>query len=132
VAGNARLSSLVVNIDLQANTEIGTVSRSLLTESLGDPEAVHRVYPVKLLGNGPGLVGLQVADKVPAKVVAVDGIDLLDAFLDEVFAKIALPGLGCCQDARNGLLFAHCQQSDGAGIATCIAGCLRQQISDYA
>ena len=34
--------------------------------------------PLKMLGYGPGLVRLQVADEVPAEVIPICRLDLLD------------------------------------------------------
>ena len=56
------------------------------------------MYPVEVFSDGPGLIGLQMADEMPDQVISAAGGDLFQSFLDEIFAKIALPGIGGLQN----------------------------------
>ncbi|MNV59758.1 hypothetical protein D3C71_1522020 [compost metagenome] len=65
-------------------------------QALGDLEPVHRMHPVKVLGHQAGLVALNGANTVPLQSCtgqgSVHSCNLVHAFLDVVFAEVALAG----------------------------------------
>ena len=68
--------------------------------------------PVKVFGDDPCFIALQVSDEVPGEVEIRQRLDLFDAFLDEVLAECALPGSGGLADLLQGLLLANREQAD--------------------
>ena len=106
---HARFRRFVVNIDLQADIQVGKLVGALCAEALGDLEAIDGMDPVEMGGDSPGFIGLQVPDKVPDKVISAAGGDLFEPFLDEIFAKVPLTGIGSLKNGRNRLFFADCE-----------------------
>src|SRR3990167_6980261 len=91
--------------------------RALIRQSLGDFQAVHRVHPGKVLGDGLGFVRLDRTDKVPGqRQVAQFGL-LFQGFLQVVLTEIA--GAGCKGLAnRFGRFgFAHREQANSRTIS---------------
>ena len=86
--------------------------------------------PVKVFRDGTCFIALQVADKVPGQALRGRRLDFLEALLDEIFAKVALPGRRRRENLVQGLLFADGEQIDGIGVATGFARRNRQQIAD--
>ena len=69
---------------------------ALVVQALRDFEAAYRVRPVKVLGHEFGFVALYGADAVPHQcgLAVMQRDDFVYAFLDVVFAKVALAA-GC-------------------------------------
>jgi len=67
----------------------------LLAQSLGDFQSVDAVDPIEMLGHQTGLVALNRADAMPDQTcgggLGAQLPNLVDAFLDVVFAEIHLP-----------------------------------------
>ena len=87
--------------------------------------------PVKMFGNRPGFIGLQMADEVPDGVVIRDFLDFGKAFLDEVFAKIALSGRQGLKDRLDRFSLAHGQQAYRLDGTPRVQRCIGQQILNY-
>ncbi len=121
----------IVDVDLQANVQVTETFGPLPTEPRGRLEPVDGVDPVKMLRNGPGLVGLQVTDEVPDEFIAGHGQDLFEPLLNLVFSEIPLAGAGRFEDAGDRLFFADREQSNTIGSAARIVCSFRQQISDF-
>ena len=69
--------------------------------------------PVEILGDLASLVALQMADKVPDEALTARFFNLFDAFLDEIFAKITLPGGRRFENLLERLFLADSQQPYG-------------------
>ena len=71
--------------------------RALLVQALGDLESIDRLHPVELRRHRARLVALQRPDAVPFEGSARQHLghrrDLLDTFLDVVFAERSLAGV---------------------------------------
>ena len=69
--------------------------RSMIVEALGNSQTIDGVGPMKMFRDQPGFIALDRADAMPNQVGTfcrvVQGRDFVDALLDVVFAKIALP-----------------------------------------
>src|SRR5690606_7806105 len=90
---------------------------ALLGQALGDLQAVHRVHPGEVLGDGPGLVRLDGPDEVPDQV-QVGQLGLLgQGFLQVVLAEVALAGGMCLAYGLRRLGLAHGEQTDCLRIA---------------
>ncbi len=63
-----------------------------------------------MLCDGPGFVGLEVADEVPYQFVIGNSRNLFNALSDLVFAEISLSGGGSLDDARKRLFLADGEQ----------------------
>ena len=97
---HAALAGLAADVQLQADIERRRVERALRREPLGDLEAVDGVHPGEILGHRAGLVSLQPADEMPAEFAPGERLDLGQAFLQEILAKMFDPGarraVNCC------------------------------------
>ena len=75
-------------------TGAATTSRSAIFE------AVDGVHPGEVLGHGTGLVSLQPPDEMPAQFAPGERLDLGQALLHEILAKVLDPGarraVNCC------------------------------------
>jgi hypothetical protein len=88
------------------------------------------VHPVKVFSDHACFITLQVADEVPGKVGFGHGLDLIDAFLNEVFPEITLPGGVSLADLLEGLFFADREQADVHRVAVGLDCRFTQQITD--
>lgn len=78
-----------VDVDLHADVDYvpgGGV------QAARDLRPVHGVHPLEVIGDVPGLVGLDGADEVPNNVQVREGGDLGGRFLDVVLTELALSG----------------------------------------
>ena len=90
VGGDAALAGLVRQPHLDTYIERRRVVRALLVEAHGDALAIERVHPVKVLGDGARLVGLQLSGEVPGQRQVGERCELRQRFLQVVFAEIPL------------------------------------------
>ena len=127
---DASLGRFVVDIDLQADIERWLVVRPLLGQAPRCLDLVDCVHPVKVFGDHPCFIALQVSDEVPGEVQIGQCPDLVDTLLDEVFAKITLPGGSGFANLHKGLFFAHREQSDACRLTAGLDRRLTQQITD--
>ena len=96
---------------------------SLLAQALGDFQAIHRVYPVKVLGHWPRLVALDRPDAVPDYRQMAQRSDLFHRFLNVVFTKRRLPGLKRSLHRRRWKGFGNGQKCDRTiSPVCCLAG----------
>jgi hypothetical protein len=73
---------------------------------------------------------LQVPDEVPGEVQIRQGLILLDALLDEIFAKIPLPCSRGLANLVEGLFFADSEQANARRVAPGVVSGFLQQITD--
>ena len=95
---DAALAGLRLDHHLQADVERRQRGRALGGQPLGEAQPVHRMDPVEMLGGGPRLVGLQLADEVPDGAGGRHCHLLVERFLQIVLAEI---GLAKGADRRN-------------------------------
>jgi hypothetical protein len=98
---------------------------ALVTQALRDFEAVYRVRPIKVLGHEFGFVALHGADAVPHQwgLAVLQGDDFVHAFLDVVFAKVALAAGRNLSNIVGAEGFGNGQQLHAlSGLATGCAG----------
>ena len=98
---------------------------ALVAQALRDFEAVYRVRPIEVLGHEFGFVALHGADAVPHQcgLDVLQGGDFVHAFLNVVFAKVALAAGGDLAHIVGAEGFGHGQQLHAVG--TACAGCTR-------
>ena len=94
--GDARLALFAAAVDLNAEVEWFPLCWALLTQTASDLQSIHTMYPVEVLRNGAGPVGLDGTDKVPDDPLQWQCLDLLQSILQVVLAKVALTRvIGC-------------------------------------
>ena len=85
---DAGLRRLVAELDLDADGKCRQRVRPLVGETLGDPQPVERVHPVKERCRLTRLVGLQRADEVAAEGTAGERPEMCTRFLQVVLAEV--------------------------------------------
>ena len=86
--GAAGLARLAADVHLQADVQRREAGRALRREAFGDLQAVHRVHPVEVLGDGLGLVRLDGADEMPGQWQVGEFLLLGQGLLQVVLAEI--------------------------------------------
>ena len=86
-----------------------------LGKALGHLQAIDRVDPVEELGDGTGLVGLELANVVPGEPLPGDGGDLRNRLLEVVLTKISDSRGPGGQDRLGRLGLADPDQGHAAG-----------------
>ena len=127
---DAGLAVFVVQLYLDTYIQRRQVRGTLSRQALCGLELVDGVNPVKVLGDEACFITLQVADEMPHEIEVASLLDLGETFLDEVLAKIALPGCGRGANLVERLFFAHCEQADRRRISFSLIGRLCQQTAD--
>ena len=76
----ATLVRIVIDVDLNQHLN-GFACGALSAESLPDFAAIYGMHPVKVLGDFPGFIGLDVTDVVPGGRNTLQGINFAGGFL---------------------------------------------------
>jgi hypothetical protein len=79
-------------VHLDTDVQRRPVGGPLPRQALGQLGSVDAVHPVEALGHSRGLVGLQRADEMPARLRWCEGVHLAERLLQEVLAEILQPG----------------------------------------
>jgi len=119
----------LVDVDLQADIQGRQGFRPLRAQSLGDFSPVHAVDPGKMLGDAPGLVGLNRADEMPLQFQRRQFSPLSQGFLQIVFPEAGLARCRHGGDGRGRLRFADRQQPHRArrALETALGGAIRSR-----
>ena len=124
----AGLALASIHIHLNADLQRRQIIRALLVQALGNFFAVHGVHPVKVLGDQPGLVALYRANAMPLQGLHIrhgtHGGNLVDTFLDVVFAKRPLPGQRGFAHRLGGKGFGHREQRHLCGLPAALLTCI--------
>src|SRR5262245_22295203 len=86
--------------------------------------------PFKGFQSFPGLVGLQVPNKMPCDRGIPQLITLGECFLQPVFTDVRNPGIDSQPDAFDGDRFGNGDQTDGTGVPSTSDSCLFYRFKD--
>ena len=117
VLARAVLGRLAGEIDLDEQLDSAIRGERRLIELVAQLRAVDGVDGVEALGGLPRLVGLQVADEMPAQRQIGEAIHLLNRFLDLVLAEVDLAGVSRRPNVVGVEGFRNGDEADGGRIA---------------